>query len=92
MTLGRAAVLALVGWCLVVPPSIDSRGVATQAPLSKWTKLGTFDSAEDCDRERIDEMTRLEHAAGQGQAGNQSLLAIQNAECVATDDPRLREK
>ena len=118
MTLRHAAVLALVGWALMVPPLIDSSGVATQEPLSKWTSLGTFDSAEDCDRGRIDEMTRRERAAEKGEEGqsdrerihemtrrergaekgeqaetiNQSLLAIQNAECIATDDPRLREK
>src|SRR5208337_2881110 len=103
---------------LMVPPLIDSGGVAIQEPLSKWTNLGTFDSAEDCDRGRIHEMTRRERAAEKGEQGqsdrgridemaprervaeegeqgqtiNQSLLAIQNAECVATDDPRLREK
>jgi len=118
MTLRHAAVLALVGWALMVPPLIDSSGVATQEPLSKWTSLGTFDSAEECDRGRIDEMTRRERAAEQGEPRqsdrgridemtrrervaeegeqgetiNQSLLAIQNAQCVATDDPRLREK
>src|SRR5208337_2270179 len=99
---------------LMVPPLIDSGGVAPQEPLSKWTSLGTFDSAEDCDRGRIDEMTRRERAAEKGEPGqsdrridevarrepvaeegetiNQSLLAIQNAQCIATDDPRLREK
>ncbi len=38
------------------------------------------------------ERERVAEEGEQGQTISQSLLAIQNAQCVATDDPRLRGK
>jgi hypothetical protein len=81
MKLRHAAALALTGWYLMVPPLIDSSGIANQEPLSKWTILGTFDSGEDCESGRIEEMTRRE-SQDESQTKDQSLLAIEKARCV----------
>jgi hypothetical protein len=52
MNLRHAAALALVGWYLMVPPFTAQRAgpvdVDDQAPLSKWTIAGSFDTAEQC--------------------------------------------
>jgi hypothetical protein len=56
MTLRRAAVLALVGWYLMIPPTSYENGelrVLSDAPLSAWKVLGTYDSAPECQRARM---------------------------------------
>ncbi len=36
------------GWVLIVPPLTADGHPATNLPLSKWGKVGTFDSQIDC--------------------------------------------
>jgi hypothetical protein len=55
MKLSHTAALALVGWYLMVPPQIPLPGGKlgigapdTNAPLSEWSILDTFDSATEC--------------------------------------------
>jgi hypothetical protein len=48
----HAAALALVGWYLIRPPGPDNGEPDFEAPLSRWTYSGSFDSANECERER----------------------------------------
>jgi hypothetical protein len=42
------SILLLAGWLLIVPPLTTDGHPATDLPLSKWGKVGTFDSQIDC--------------------------------------------
>jgi len=103
MKLRHTAALALTGWYLMVPPpepshsTLDAR---TKEPLSQWVRVGTYDTATECEAER--EQVRLEATQAAGKYGlNQlekpttrdELIASEAsaALCVAADDPRLKQ-
>jgi hypothetical protein len=101
MNLRHAAALALVGWYLMLPPMNSWRGlpwIERNAPLSKWKQSAAFNSAKDCEVARGKHETDLglavksnmarEHEVGR----NPSAPIDDGALCIATDDPRLREK
>jgi hypothetical protein len=110
MKLRHAAVLALVGWYLMVPPSLADGSwicgdgftglVARQvfgteqiektcatranmananAPLSEWHEIRPFETLDACQEAK----NKLYDAARPGSP-------VDAAECVATDDPRLK--
>jgi hypothetical protein len=61
MNLRHAPALAIVGWCLMLPPLADEvkppiphRTVALSAPLSQWCLVQRFDTAEKCESMRQD--------------------------------------
>jgi hypothetical protein len=79
----HAGPLALVGWYPMAPPRTSDVGPLTfdeSAPLSKWKAVGSYDSASDCNEGKKQEF--LQWTA--------SLLEAQ--QCIASDDPRLKEK
>jgi hypothetical protein len=88
MNLRHATAFALVGWYLMTPPAqshplFKGDDLDTAAPLSKWTLWGSYDSAKECDAGRTEQIkTAAPHLA----------FEILEAECIATDDPRLKEK
>jgi len=47
MKVRHAAALALAGWYLMLPP-MNEKGVATEASISDWDQVGSFDSAAAC--------------------------------------------
>jgi hypothetical protein len=89
-------------WYLLAPPFSsfeDSSGtgavrVLADAPLAKWTQVGTFDNAQACEQSRqetIRFLTREDQnptfsAQGAMLNRDRSLLT----KCVASDDPRLK--
>ena len=105
----HAAALALVGWYLMVPPSMSEMDwtcgaslsahayhklfgtgdekecakfaeiEAPNAPISKWHEMSPFETLLDCEKAQHELLVRSR--AGSPQAG---------AQCVATDDPRLK--
>jgi len=94
MTLRHAAALALMGWYMMTPQVLIKNGVVqfdingnveldTAKPLSKWIQVKAFDSAEQCEQ---DQESEIEAEKGQTPSLGQASL------CVATDDPRLKEK
>jgi hypothetical protein len=96
----HAAALALVGWYLMVPPLRSDQKLDASAPLSKWTIVirGSFDSARQCDERHmkdvggVDEFLRSHlHSIPQA-ADQESIDAVAAEKCIATDDPRLKEK
>jgi hypothetical protein len=83
--------LALVGWYLMIPPSTLPPGGAYKEPLRKWRIVQGFDTADDCQ----DFLGTFSEDSQQKQALNMLEPAYRDymfAECVATDDPRLKEK
>jgi hypothetical protein len=87
MNLGHAAALALVGWYLMIPPKHIKNlrpTVSAHAPLCEWTVIQPFDKATDCDQELKRRIM---------DCGNCPLDELWlSAQCIASDDPRLKEK
>jgi hypothetical protein len=86
MNLRHAAALALVGWYLMTPLARNGK-VVLGVPLTQWSHWDSFDSSLECRNAGLDLMKRQEDR------GNQNLIASADAfECIATDDPRLKQK
>ena len=103
----HAAALMLVTWYLLIPPVFSPMGQHHRsfndlhAPLNKWDIAGKFDSQASCEKEkdrlRAQAPNRIrfgrEHPE---QDPNGNVLAVaealQLADCVATDDPRLNDR
>ena len=87
----HAAAFAVVGWYLITPPSTLPLNVSYKAPLRKWRIVRGFDTADDCQ----DFLGTFSEDSQQKQALNMLEPAYRDymfAECIATDDPRLKEK
>jgi hypothetical protein len=105
MNLRHAAALALVGWYLIAPPirsgtSPDDQVVDDRAPLSAWIIVDSFDAASDC--QRTMKGTQSFHLKSfhdvegltedQRRSARKQLKDMENAmQCIASDDPRLKE-
>jgi hypothetical protein len=96
MNLRHVVAFALVGWYLIVPPTrVDREGFPealpdksgffydTDAPLSKWFNEGNFDSVAACDQA----LSELRQSPKATAADRVQEFA---AQCIATDDPRLK--
>jgi len=99
-TLRHAGALALVGWYLMIPPSTDK-----QAALRQWELVASYDSASACEDGLRDSKVQARadydhpspvpktwaHSTKDWSAYNRWVderwLA---AQCIATDDPRLK--
>jgi hypothetical protein len=97
MNLRHAAALALVGWYLMVAPRDSDYLFVTSAPVSKWVIVQSFDAAKDCEGERAGKVGLADKSGTywyydtkkRENVGSPADLAYR---CVATDDPRLKEK
>jgi hypothetical protein len=76
----HAAALALVGWYLMAPLSLQ-----TNLPISEWNHIGSYDKATDCEDGRVALAEKNKHDP-------QKYRLILLSECIASDDPRLKEK
>jgi|SRR5215469_10201397 len=107
MKFQHATWLALIAWFLLIPPVFSPMGQHHRsfndlhAPMNKWDILGKFDSQASCEKEK--ENVKAEAPARirfgrehPDQDPNGNVLAVaeawQLADCVAADDPRLKEK
>jgi hypothetical protein len=88
MNLRHAAALALVGWYLMQPPThrgADGKSVFEDAlPLTTWKQIAAYDTAKEC-QAQIEHMETLPA----------KMSEVEGAEfmrCIASDDPRLKEK
>jgi hypothetical protein len=91
MSTRHAAALALIGWYLMVPPKASNGGLDPQAPLSKWKIDGVYDTARECD-ERYHRDLYLAEDWKRATGNTQVWKDVQEEQCIATDDPRLKEK
>jgi hypothetical protein len=101
MNLRHAAALALVGWYLLIPPHQDD---GASAPFSTWTGYSqTYKSQKECKiallqfRQMIREPGAEESLRRGDGVSHQDLEDFQHAvdkqaRCIATDNPRLKEK
>jgi hypothetical protein len=101
----HCAALMLVGWYLLIPPVFSAMGGHPRAfndlkaPINRWDIQGTFESDASCETERArilkEAPLRIQFAhehPDQDQNGNIEAVAEawQLAQCVASDDPRLK--
>jgi hypothetical protein len=84
----HAAALALVGWYLMTAP-IENTGsfwsVKRKVPISEWSRGEQFDTKEHCE-------TALTEYLAYPPIPLREMKEALAAECVASDDPRLKEK
>lgn len=100
MIFRHAAALALIGWYLVFPPlresSLGGKCYDANAPLSAWRIMGSFDTAKECknglQKEEDDKIDRAAATGEHVEANCHGISAWLDVICVATDDPRLKEK
>jgi len=80
----NAAILAFVGWYLIVPP-LKGGIEDPQAPLSKWTIFTPEETRNACVEERSGwlEASIQEHNVGR-------VRAFRLSKCVRTSDPQLK--
>ncbi len=93
----HAAALALVGWYLMVPPLVgDPFHIDHAAPLSEWKIKSSYDTAEQCEATRIRKSNelgaKLNGRTIESGSGAMMDMPLGYAQCIATDDPRLKEK
>lgn len=77
------------------PPPFD---VNFKAPLSEWDISKSFDKAEDCERLRKEVQTKEQSFAYPANMSKLNIVASRlaylaaraSAQCIATDDPRLK--
>ena len=89
MNLRHAFELALVDWYLMMPPTGGNYPMGNvDAPLSQWMKRPTiYRDKEECEHV-LDRHRRLTNSKNKQIA----VKFYKQAQCVATDDPRLKEK
>jgi hypothetical protein len=108
MNLRHAAAFTLVGWYLMAPPmAYDSQRHATGKvlnglPLSTWEQWSSFDTAKACEDYQWKQVTTMASAttAAKKRAQTEEQLRRIDAawgqtdlsKCIASDDPRLKEK
>jgi hypothetical protein len=85
MKLRHAAALALTGWYLMTPPPQAKGRYDKSAPLENWRIEAGFATGEDCRRTLSVLSSR---AAKEGKSND--IEAVKDAQCVSTDDPRIK--
>ena len=93
MKLRHAAALTLVGWYMMMPPPPSYPGgpVNTSIPLSKWNMTASYDTAKECEKYR----SILQGLLANPETGEKTKDHTPRGDaavCVASDDPRLKEK
>jgi hypothetical protein len=98
MNFRHAAALALVGWYLMLPPLhsaelkplpdksylLDWKTPNRPPPLATWEIVGSYDSAREC----AEAMSTIRRGSSSPPLPLEWGMAL----CIATDDPRLKEK
>lgn len=96
-----AAALALAGWYLMCGPQVSEHPPTfdTVTALSKWSIVDSYDTADSCRNGKTDLIRIVYEAARQATEDEKKkalllkLAAMTEAyQCIATDDPRLKEK
>jgi hypothetical protein len=95
MTHRHAAALALVDWYLMTPPLVHREPDETAA-LGRWIIGRAFDTAKECEDYRFGSQERTKSdtpndGAHPVNAKQRFAEAILLSQCVASDDPRLKE-
>ncbi len=92
MKLRHTAALALVGWYLITPPSLPNGRLDESAPMGRWDRQESYASSDECKNGR-NRLFNLEPGSGTTpQELAEMRQVVLKALCIATDDPRLKEK
>ncbi len=89
MKLRHIAALALAGWYLLIPMFDPKSGKVVSLPLSEWNEEGIFDTAADCAAAK---RNLVEEYRKHGASRRVQDIVSKEAECVASDDSRLKGK
>jgi len=99
MKISHAAALALVGFYLITPPVTESGMGIMMDPhlsLSVWDIQGTFDTKDECEKQRAQLKEDNPAPTGPWHRGdmvrNFQAEALRDGQCISTDDPRLKKK
>jgi hypothetical protein len=84
MNARHAAVLALVGWYLMMPPLGSDGRRDDSAPLPQRKTRGSFDTAVECADAQAEKLRR--------DFPEMVRQPIYASRCISTDDPRLKGK
>lgn len=92
-----APALALVVWYLMIPPPSPymSPPVDLDAPLSTWSLYSEDDTISECEQELVTIYTDAKTELVANPADEVDRLQFhqfESSQCVASDDPRLKEK
>jgi hypothetical protein len=85
----HAAALAFVGWYLLAPAAYPATNGMLRwdaaAPLSRWKVVKSFDSATQCEAERLKRQRAVE-------IENKTSVRdfVESFQCIASDDRRLK--
>jgi hypothetical protein len=93
INLTHAAALALVGWYLMVPPSVGPyRRLDYAAPISRWNLIQSFDTPIACEDylQQQNEETVIADATIPNQRIRMTVPQEMVARCVFSDNPRLK--
>ena len=88
----HAVALALIGWYLMVPPTKDANHIDPSVPLPKWVVLRAFDTAAACNDAQDQLRYRVSRLNLQIPVASAASEAAEFSQCIASDDPRLKEK
>ena len=82
----NAALIALIVWYLMIPPSpqTDYEQLAPKAPLSSWEEIDDYSTLRQC-------KNGIERALD-GDVSAEIMVDFRLFRCVASNDPRLRER
>ena len=100
----HTAALAFVGWYLMMPPDSAKvpHSVDSEAPLSHWITVATFDTSENCEKAlaqlqnknqdpiELDKTGKLQRLRKRGPDPALGRARAINAGCVESDDFRLK--
>lgn len=90
MKIWHVVAIALTGWYLMVPPPLSpSPQDGRIEPLSRWTTTGTFESKKACEAERV-QFSKVDPGAEAYGYRGLPPEEVYDAQCVATDDARLK--
>jgi hypothetical protein len=104
MNFRHAAALVLVGWYLMAPPfDRASQTIRKEVPFSEWINLramnsrweGEFHSQQQCESFRSHFLSFYKHQSPDFQksiANETTYRQHQLGKCVASNDPRFKEK
>jgi hypothetical protein len=95
MNLRHAAALALVGWYLIGPPVRQPKNAEIylddRADYPDWKVLGVFPDYDKCEFFRAGVKQLFEQEIAEGRKKTNAWHEQQiDAECVASDDPRIK--
>jgi hypothetical protein len=88
----HAAALALIGWYLMVPPTKDANQIDPSVPLPNWVVLRAFDTADACNQAQDQLRYRVSGLNLQIPVASAASEAAEFSQCIASDDPRFKEK